>query len=291
MKQLKALAETPIIGGLVKKAMSTMASHDASAISEHFSKYLQPQIADSAELRSAVYRLRHQVYCEELKFEDVRAGYEENDDFDSRSIHCFIKHLSTGKLAGTVRLITSRNDEELLPIEKFCMHSITHKDIHPNNFRREEICEISRLAVPADFRKRAVDKYAGVATGVINEATFSANELRCFPYIAICLYLSTIAMSYHTKRFHGFVMMEPRLARSLSFVGINFIQLGEPVDYHGLRAPYYIDGRVLRQTLSAGYLDLLTSIEQSLFKNRTDPSADADLFGPAAGFVPALASS
>lgn len=281
MKRLKALADKPIIGGVVKKAMASLASNDAKAISEHFSQYLKPQIADTDALRHEVYKLRHNVYCEELHFEDVKASYEEHDEFDLRAIHCFVRHISSDNLAGTVRLITSAQDNELLPIEQFCSHALTDADISPMKYARHEVCEISRLAVPAAFRKREIDKHAGAATGAINEQVFSQTELRCFPYIAVCLYLSAAAMSYKTKRYHVFVMMEPRLARSLSFVGIMFRQLGQPIEFHGKRAAYYIDSRELKKTLSSGYLKLLQAIERDLFelKKPGTPSSGA-IFSP-----------
>lgn len=268
MKQLRALADKPIIGGMVKKAISTLASNDAKHISEHFSQYLKPQVASTADLKHEVFKLRHNVYCEELHFEDLKPNHEEFDEFDSHSIHCFIRHLGTSQMAGTVRLITSDHPQQLLPIEKFCSHAIEDLSLSPANFARENICEFSRLAVPAMFRKRAIDKFAGAATGANDESTFSANELRCFPYIAICLYMAAAAMAFHTNRLHAFVMMEPRLARSLSFVGINFKQLGEPVEYHGKRAAYYINSDMFRKNISSGYIKLMKSIEKELFSHQ-----------------------
>lgn len=282
MKKLKGLVDKPIIGPIVKKAMSSLASNEANTIAEHFSMYLKPQIAKSDELRREVYKLRHQVYCEELHFEDVRQGYEEFDEFDPRAIHCFIRHLKSSTLAGTVRLITSSNGTELLPIEQFCSHSLTDEKLNPKNFARSDICEMSRLAVPAAFRKRQVDKYDGVATGVIDESVFSATELRCFPFIAICLYMAAAAMSYKTKRYHVFVMMEPRLARSLSFVGINFNKIGETIEFHGQRAPYYIDSRSLKKTMSSGYVKLLESVEADLFRDEQSAAeSEENYFGRA----------
>ncbi|MDP5129742.1 MAG: PEP-CTERM/exosortase system-associated acyltransferase [Paraglaciecola sp.] len=265
MKKISELADSPVFGGVVKKAISAIASKDAKNISEHFSKYLMPTIANTHSLRDEVYRLRYQVYCEELGFEETNAQQQEHDAFDDHSIHCFVRHLTSGNLAGTVRLIYSKSEQQLLPIEQYCTHAITDKHIFPARFAREEICEISRLAVPALFRKRAVDKFSGAATGAIEPTTFSSSELRCFPYIAICLYMSAIAMSFKTNRYYGFVMMEPRLARSLSYVGIKFHQLGDPVEYHGMRAAYFIDSRELRKSLNGGYQSLLQSVEHDLF--------------------------
>lgn len=286
MKRLRALADKPIIGGVVKKAMSRMASNDAKVISEHFSQYLRPQIATTEELKHAVYRLRHEVYCEELHFEDIKESYEEFDEFDERSVHCFVRHLGSQKLAGTVRMIECRNPADLLPIEKFCSHAFEHPELRPENFPRDSICEISRLAVPANFRKRSIDQFKGAATGAINESVFSETELRCFPYIAICLYMAATSMAMQSERHHGFVMMEPRLARSLSFVGIHFIQIGKLIDFHGQRAPFYINACQLRENLSAGYIKLLATVERELVESgslfQTDTTAHpTDFTAPA----------
>ncbi len=244
---------------------SQLASDEALLIANHFAQYLQPGIASTHQLKHEVYALRHQVYCEELHFEEEKPDQIETDEFDERSIHCCIRHLGTKNLAGTLRLITSNSPTEQLPIQQFCDYALTNDLLHPNRFLPREICEISRLAVPASFRKRQADQFEGGATGAINEASFSAQELRFFPYIAISLYMSAIAMTHKTRRFHVFVMMEPRLARSLSFVGIHFQSIGPVIDYHGKRAPYYIDSRQIKPNLSPGYRKLLTIIQNALF--------------------------
>lgn len=265
MKKLNQVGDGISVDHPVKKNAASLASDEAEAISHYFSRYLKPQIASSEDLKQQAYKLRHQVYCEELQYEDVNATLLECDEFDTRAIHCVIQHLSSNVLAGTLRLIPSRNGDELLPLEKFCPQAINHSQLSPQIFLRHQVCEISRLAVPALFRKRQSDQFAGSATGAINELTFSTHELRYFPYIAISLYLSAIALCRKTRCFHVFVMMEPRLARSLDFVGIHFTQLGPVVDYHGKRAAYYVDARKLRKDLSLGYKKFLQVIEAELF--------------------------
>ena len=264
MKHLKTLQSIPVVGGLVNRAISHLASSDASTISKHFSQYLRPQLANSDELRQEVFRLRHQVYCTELKFEPEKEDQIEKDDFDAHSVHCFVRHLATNRMAGTVRLIISSCNEELLPIEKYCSHAIQDTEFAPHLFKRQDICEISRLAVLQDFRRRQIDKFNGAATGAINIDDYSTKELRCFPYIAICLYLAAASTAFRTNKKHAFVMMEPRLARSMTFVGICFKQLGEPIEYHGKRAAYYINKEMLFDNLSPGYKKLLKSIEKDL---------------------------
>jgi N-acyl amino acid synthase of PEP-CTERM/exosortase system len=59
-------------------------------------------------------------------------------------------------------------------------------------------------------------------------------------------------------------MMEPRLARSMRFVGIQFEQIGPVVDYHGKRAPYYINPHLMMENLTPGFKIMLRDIRQSL---------------------------
>lgn len=264
MKGLKKLQNIPVLGSLVNKAISHLADSDANTISKHFSQFLRPEVANIESLKQEVFRLRHEVYCSELKFEDERPDGVEQDSFDAHSVHCFVRHVATNRMAGTVRLITSGSQDQLLPIEKFCSHAITDTELAPWLFPREDICEISRLAVLQDFRRRQVDQFAGAATGAINIDSYSETELRCFPYIAICLYLAAASTAFRTDKKHAYVMMEPRLARSMAFIGIRFKQLGEPIEYHGQRAPYYINRQMFLSELSPGYKKLLASIEREL---------------------------
>jgi N-acyl amino acid synthase of PEP-CTERM/exosortase system len=244
---------------------SSIAREDAMAIVQHFSQYLKPQVALTDDLQQEVFKLRHKVYCEELHYEDHRPQQIEQDEFDQRALHCAIRHIKSDQLAGTVRIITTKNAGELLPLQQHCAHAITHESLAPENFPAHQICELSRLAVPALFRKRQSDQQGGAALGVINEESFSAHEMRAFPYIAISLYLSAMALCHKTRRVHIYLMMEPRLARSLKFIGIHCTQLGPVIEYHGQRAAYYVDVREARHSLNTGYRKLLTFIETELF--------------------------
>src|SRR5690606_31738988 len=116
MKHLKFMQKIPVVKHLVNKAISRLASNDASAIANHFSQFLKVELANTNELRSEVFNVRHQVYCEELHFEDERNNRLEQDEFDSHSFHSLIRHVTTGRVAGTVRLITSEQTGDMLPI-------------------------------------------------------------------------------------------------------------------------------------------------------------------------------
>ncbi|MFT4937525.1 MAG: N-acyl amino acid synthase of PEP-CTERM/exosortase system [Paraglaciecola sp.] len=264
MKRLRKYADKPIIGPLVKKAMDFAISRQATQISDHFSEYLSATFAHNETLRKESFKIRHNVYCEELKYEALSPNQMETDGFDEHSSHCLIKHIPSGDFAGTVRVVRSENEQQLLPIEKYCISTISDNNVHPEDFSRSEICEISRLAVPVQFRKRQADNFLGSATGVINERVYSERELRCFPFIAVGLYLSAASICVHYGIKHCFVMMEPRLARSLRFVGIPFKQVGPVVEYHGQRAPYYISRELLMNGLSPGFKTMLSGIEKEI---------------------------
>ena len=270
MSWSKKLLNTPVIGDIAKKIVSMKVNSEAMNIAEHFTKFLQPEFASSQALREEAFKIRHNVYCEELKFEEQRENGQETDEFDAQSILALIKHKPSNTYTSCVRLVKSTHPAELLPLELFCLEKVEFYDecqkYNPQNFPRNEIAEISRLAVRSEFRRRKADQYKGSAQGVIYETTYSETELRCFPFIAIGLYLAGATLAIDTGVKHVYVMMEPRLARSMKFVGIKFVQLGDAIDYHGLRAPYYINPNIFLENLSPGFKSLYLAIKEDLHK-------------------------
>lgn len=264
MSWLKKAQKLPIVGALVKKIVAYKANQEAESIADHFIEFLRPEIAASEGLKKEVFNIRHNVYCEELAFEEENEEQQEMDEFDQQALFTVLQHRPSDRYTGTVRLVASNDESELLPIEKYCIDSIPDGPKHPGKFNRHEICEISRLAVRSEFRRRKADQFKGAATGAINEDSFSVQELRCFPFIAIGLYMSAASMADELGIKHVFVMMEPRLARSMRFVGINFEQLGKAVDYHGIRAPYYISPKDFINNLSPGFRSLYDRIDHDL---------------------------
>jgi N-acyl amino acid synthase of PEP-CTERM/exosortase system len=240
---------------------------EVKEISEHFSTYLAPRIANTDDLLSVSYKIRHQVYCVEEGFEPPNSEEIEKDEFDKYSSCCLIEHTKNKRFAGTVRLVRPFDNTHLLPIEKYCENSITDNKLHPKNFPRHEVCEISRLAVPNEFRRRQMDQYDGAALGVINPHTYSEQELRCFPFIAIGLYLAAASVSINAGVKHNYVMMEPRLARSMRFIGIKFEQIGPTVDYHGKRAAFHITPEMLHRNLPKGFALMYSNINRTLFSD------------------------
>lgn len=239
-------------------------ANDPERIASHFSTYFESDVSNSTTSIEKSFSIRHNVYAEELKLEPIKDDKLERDNFDPHSFHCLIKHRASNVYAGTVRIIQSRNEEERLPIEVYCENYITEEIYHPSRFRREDIVEISRLAVPAQFRKRQVDKFDGAAIGAINEETYSEIELRCFPFIAVGLYLTASAVLIRNNVEHCYVMVEPRLARSMRLVGLQFEQIGPVIDYHGKRAPFIINPLKVPDNLKTGFNRLLSQIMKDI---------------------------
>ncbi|MDP2716298.1 PEP-CTERM/exosortase system-associated acyltransferase [Rheinheimera sp.] len=237
---------------------------------QYFSHFFQAALARSAAQQRDIFRLRHKVYCEEMAFEPCRANKLEHDSFDPRSLHACIKYCDKDTLAGTVRLITSENKDELLPIEQYFGHCITNPVLTPHNFDRRHICEISRLAVPVEIRcKQSVmsnDRMTGLNT----------RESQCRSAVAVSLYLLAMLMSLQSKRHHVFVMIEPALARVLKRIGIHFQQIGDVIHFNGKRAPYYIDARTTYDTLQHDYVELGKVLAQQLFNEKAAAAQTTD---------------
>ncbi|MGH1374710.1 MAG: PEP-CTERM/exosortase system-associated acyltransferase [Alphaproteobacteria bacterium] len=264
MRTLKNLSKRPIIGPVARHALGHVVNFEANRISKHFLKYMRPTIARCDNERDVAFNIRHQVYCEELAFEEVRAQQKERDAFDIYSTHCVMQHVASDAAMGTVRVVLPKGEAQLLPMEAHCSDFITDMSKHPKNFRRDQICEISRLAIPKSFRRRSSDKFDGAATGGIDVSQYSQTELRCFPFVAIGLYFSAASVVAHNNADYCYAMMEPKLAQSMRFVGIDFRQIGPAMEYRGLRAPYYIPCAQFYDGMKPGLRRLCSVISQKL---------------------------
>ena len=209
------------------------ANKAASLFDSHFT----PVIANTEALRQAVFKTRYAVYCKEMKTEAPNVSEMEIDCFDKHSLHCLIQHKTSGVYAGTVRIIKPDFPNETLAIEK--NNCIPTDDpalvLSPPNFRRDQIGEISRLAILRQFRHRYIGVEDHPYLGRYNKAKIACSML------PVALYLSAAALAECSNRHHIYVMVEPRLAKSMARAGVIFGQIGPVIDYHGKRAPYYIN--------------------------------------------------
>ncbi|WP_201349447.1 PEP-CTERM/exosortase system-associated acyltransferase [Neptunomonas japonica] len=235
-------------------------------LANNFQEYFTVNLAFNNELKKESFRTRFNVYCREFNYEPAEhfPNEEETDEFDSISLHCLIKHKASGKTAGCVRLVpTNVNDpQSLLPFEKHCGESLDSEFIDRLNLDRNEICEISRLAVDGAFRRRAnetTDRY-----GNAQQFQFTDEERRYFPLIAVSAFLASTSLTALSGRTSVFAMMEPFLPRLLKRSGIVFKKAGEDIDYHGIRAPYFIRTESAVENMKPELKELYNAIHNSI---------------------------
>ncbi len=209
-----------------------------------YRKYFCIHAASTEALRDEVFRIRHEVYCEDLGFEAVRADGRERDDYDDQSVHCLLRSRNDPPApVGCARLVLTREGDrdQPLPFERTCAASIDRSIIDPVRLPRERIAEVSRLAVRAAYRRRKTD----VDHRLIHDEDFRSDAQPRFPYIPISLYLGAVALAER----HGidtlFVLTEPRLAAHFARLGVEIRQIGAPVEHRGTRIPSMMDVRAI----------------------------------------------
>jgi len=194
--------------------------------------------AFSDALRDEVYRIRHQVYCEELAYEPQRPDRRERDEYDAHSVHLLIRSAQIGEFIGCTRLVRTRPDDPHcpLPFERTCAATLDRSIVDPAKLPRHSIGEVSRLAVLAGFRKRRSEE--GRESG--SSQNFGALTYRQFPHLFAELYLGIIELA----RMNGidilFVLSEERLARHLRIIGFKVQTIGAPIEHRGQRLPSMI---------------------------------------------------
>lgn len=206
-----------------------------------FRKYFEIAAATNDDLRNDVFRIRHEVYCEELHFEPERPDRRETDRFDHHSLHCLIRtSTEPTQLVGCTRLVLAdpSDPNAPLPFEQTCAHTLDRSIIDPEKLPRERIAEVSRLAVRATYRRRKGETQTPVA---IHDEDFGNAERPRFPYIPIGLYLGAVALAARSGIDTLFVLTEPRLASHFSKLGVEIRQIGGPVEHRGTRVPSMMD--------------------------------------------------
>jgi N-acyl amino acid synthase of PEP-CTERM/exosortase system len=215
---------------------------------QHFDRYFSLLVADSQLLKQEAYKIRYQVYCQELNYEPPENFPDgmETDLYDNHSIHCLLKHKPTGVYAGCVRIIVPQKHtyKSIFPWQQFAS-----KMVYPSpEYEWSNICEISRLAVRGEFRKRQGDD--DIPLGTVLPDLHGGQ--RRFPLIAMSLYWAAFCLALNLE-LDIFAIMEPRLARHLRRCGLSYCMVSDLFDYHGQRAIFYTKPPELLE-----YLDLET---------------------------------
>ena len=209
-----------------------------SNIVDVFNDYFEMVPAVSDELKKEVYKLRYQVYCLETGFENPEQYPDgmEFDEFDSHSVHYLIYHRKLGIYMATTRLILPEvnNPDKLFPIE---IHSQINNFDALKHISRNHLAEASRFCISKEFRRRKNEMNTIMGINTEQDNVFTQDERRIFPHITLVLFACLIKMSHENDIRDWYAVMEPALIRVFSTFGMNFIEIGPLVDYHGKRRP------------------------------------------------------
>jgi N-acyl amino acid synthase of PEP-CTERM/exosortase system len=139
---------------------------------------------------------------------------------------------------GTVRLILPVGGE----LDSFSMRGIAETTGGNLPFPAGSTAEVSRFSIAKRSRPRAAHLVPGR-----NLREMAGAMRRAEPLMSLGLIQGLVRMSAMHRITHWCAVMEPKMLRMLSAMGIHFIPVGELVEYHGYRQLCFIEvGALLR---------------------------------------------
>jgi N-acyl amino acid synthase of PEP-CTERM/exosortase system len=155
----------------------------------------------------------------------------ETDSSDRHSLHGLIFHRPRNEAIGTVRLILPKGNVATLPVQ-----SVLEKlGIDANSFfPLEKTAEVSRFAISREIRRRSSDDCIGVEDKQMDPGGECRSNLPCLGLVQIL-----VRMSISRELTYWAALMEPKLLRMLSAMGIHFNSIGPLISHHGIRQPSF----------------------------------------------------
>jgi N-acyl amino acid synthase of PEP-CTERM/exosortase system len=217
---------------------------------------------DSEYMKKEVYKLRYDVYVNEFGFEkqgDHPSGLE-MDIYDPYSVELAAieqVNVERQKIIGTIRLIL--HSEHGFPIENTVPIGFTGKKPPV-----DKIAEISRLAISKEYRRRQGDGLYGAKSfqkvsedgGLADCGRIQSEKVKIQPYLILGLFKEMYQVSKKMGITHWYMITEKKLWYALKRFDLIFRQIGEPVNYHGLRIPYLGVVAEIEQHLREKHVDL-----------------------------------
>lgn len=213
---------------------------ECTKLHKHFQEYFRVVPALTPELAEEAYRIRHQVYCEDLNWEPVRENGMETDTYDAQSLHCLLQSVQTNEFIGCVRLVLPdhNNPMQPLPFQQACHETLDPGIPNPQLQAASKIAEISRLAVIKKYRRRPLEQTKAVR---ISDKDFGSIRQPRFPYIPVGLYLGVMEMAKRADIDKLYFLTEPSLAGHFTRMGGKLRPIGGAIEHRGKRAPYELD--------------------------------------------------
>ena len=228
-----------------------------------FTQYFKYVPALTPALAKEVYKVRHKVYCEDLKFEAERPDGMETDEYDAHSIYGLVQSVRNGEYVGCARLILPcpQDKKKLFPVEKSCARTIDRTLFDPSAMPRDKVGEVSRLAVIPAYRRRKGEENRPAP---IDDESFGTEKQPRFPYIPIALYFGCAALARKSGVEHVLVLTEPRLSAHFRKLGMNIRQIGTGVEHRGHRVPSVIDSTTFPDDIHFALRSLYALIEEEV---------------------------
>ena len=180
-------------------------------------------LATAPEHIDAVKALRKEVLLEKYRHfasieDEERFAWDESD---AQAFIYLLQHQKSGRYVGTIRVFFIN---DATPLKEMPMEHYSHAPRIAELKAALPICEISRFALSAELPK---------------EVEHSAQWVRIHLSLLLMIGTRITVQIYPFKMI--FAIMEYSLARLLRWQHANFEQIGESVDYYGMRTPFAIE--------------------------------------------------
>ncbi|WP_051906935.1 PEP-CTERM/exosortase system-associated acyltransferase [Methylomarinum vadi] len=206
-----------------------------------FDDYFDVYLADTAEGREEHFKLRYQVYCEEMGFEDKNnfSSEQEKDRWDDNAVHFLVRHKETKQWVGAMRMVFKQDGA--LPLQEHCSLNTPHES---NNID----IEISRLCLVKEIRRRKTDEEPPL--GLNGKADMPAqgknvidfyNRRKINQSLIWGLFRAASIYSEEKNIDNWYFLSTKALARIISRVGAKMSLVGNGCHYRGERYPFKID--------------------------------------------------
>ena len=194
-----------------------------------FDRHFEAVLADREAGREANYRVRYQVYCRDMQWEDAAQFPDgmERDRYDAISRHFLVRRRRTEDWVAAMRLIVA--PVEALPIWK-------HTSIDPERLRevlRHPVLEISRLCVVSKYRRFRRGEEARDFDDSFLNSEYRASE----SWLLIGFLRAARQFSEENGIRHWLFFVTDALARVVRSSGFDIEVIGPQIEHRGLRRP------------------------------------------------------
>jgi len=207
--------------------------------------------ADTDELRQLAFKLRYDVFCnhdfgselfERTDCFTLRSGTTddtEKDSYDHNADHYLLMHRKSGNVAGTVRVVHFDADTPIFsfPLQEVCDHPFLHE-----GSKEQRVCEISRLCMAPQFRKRDSDgrtlpAYTHIKPPQNRGASDVAMIRRRIPFAPLGLMMAAFESALSRRTMNCVLAMDPSDFKILRSLGVVYKVLGPRLSNYGNMQP------------------------------------------------------